>query len=118
MEHRATFVLATLFVMSLPACQSQSSGGGSTPTPSAAAPTGSTTPASSKLGCSHPLVLWPSLKGDELQFAKDQSKAFEQKTSIQVKLLDVPFDDLQKKYIQAVPSGQGPTCFMARTTGP
>lgn len=108
MEHRGTFALATLLLINLPACQSQSSGGGSTPTAASGAPTGSAAAAGSKLSCPHPLVLWPSLNGDELQFAKDQGKAFEQKTGIQIKLLEVPFNDLQKKFIQAAPSGQGP----------
>src|SRR5262249_54382912 len=97
-----------------PGCESNNSGSSSSSTPSAK-PTGTGTPvgtatgaAGSKLSCAHPLVLWPALTGDEVQLAKGQGQAFEQDSGGQGKLLEVPFDDLQKKFIQAVPGGQGP----------
>jgi maltose-binding protein MalE len=113
MVRSASFVFATLLLSPLSGCDNSNSGGTSStpsakPTAKATAAATATGAAGSKLSCAHPLVIWPALNGDEVQFAKDQGKAFEQQSGLTVKILEVPFDELQKKFIQAVPGGQGP----------
>lgn len=117
MVRSASFVFAALLLSPLSGCDNSNSGGTSTtpsstpsgkPTTTATAAGSATGSPGSKVSCAHPLVVWPALNGDEAQFAKDQAKAFETQSGLQVKVLEVPFDELQKKFIQAVPGGQGP----------
>jgi arabinogalactan oligomer/maltooligosaccharide transport system substrate-binding protein len=55
------------------------------------------------------ITMWYALGGGEEEYLKQQARAFsEQNPNINVKLLNVPFEELQRKYIQATPSGKGP----------
>lgn len=95
--------------LTLSGCKDQGSAGPSTSSGSPLASASASADAQGKrVTCAHPLVIWPSLSTDETQFLKDQAKAFEKATSVKAKFLDVPFGELQKKFIQSVPGGQGP----------
>jgi arabinogalactan oligomer/maltooligosaccharide transport system substrate-binding protein len=112
MIHRASFALGAACVSLLLAqsgCKDQGSPGA--PASTAQASTSATAPPDAKgkkALCAHPLVIWPSLSTDNTRYLKEQAKAFEKDTGVGAKFLDVPFVELQKKFIQAVPSGQGP----------
>jgi arabinogalactan oligomer / maltooligosaccharide transport system substrate-binding protein len=102
-----TFLLALL--LALTGCKDQGSAGPSASSSSAVASASASAGAKgTKLTCAHPLVIWPSLSTDETQFLKNQAKAFEKATSVKATFLDVPLGELQKKFIQSVPGGQGP----------
>jgi arabinogalactan oligomer/maltooligosaccharide transport system substrate-binding protein len=86
-------------------------GAGTTQTPGAAAPGATAAPGgavSNAVSCPRPLTFWPALGSDELDFAREQAQAFQQRTGVAVNILDVPFDQLQQQFIQATPAGQGP----------
>jgi maltose-binding protein MalE len=103
----ATF--ASLLLLSFSGCKDQGSAGPSASSTSGlASASASAVAKEKKLTCAHPLVIWPSLSTDVTQFLKIQAKEFQQDTGVSAKFLDVPFDELQKKFIQSVPGGQGP----------
>lgn len=109
MNHRASFTMGAACISVLLAqsgCTKPDSPGA--PASSAASSTAPTDPKAQKAMCAHPLVIWPSLNIEETQYLKAQAKAFEKDTGTSAKFLDVPFGELQKKFIQAVPGGQGP----------
>lgn len=62
--------------------------------------------------CSRPLVLWPAIGKQEKAYVLEQGKLFQQQTGVGIQILDIPFDDTLRKFVQAVPSGKGPDILL------
>jgi arabinogalactan oligomer / maltooligosaccharide transport system substrate-binding protein len=58
--------------------------------------------------CPRPLVVWPTISPEEEAYVVELGQQFQQETGTAVQLLRLPFDDLLRKYVTAVPSGKGP----------
>lgn len=61
-----------------------------------------------RLACGHALTLWPALKGDELRFAAERARAFARQTGVEVELVELPFDELRQRFVEASAAGKGP----------
>lgn len=62
--------------------------------------------------CNRPLVMWPAIGKQEKAYVLEQGKLFEQQTGVGLRILDIPFDDTLRKFVQAVPSGKGPDILL------
>src|SRR5262249_17417243 len=101
--------VASILLLSSGGCKGQGGEGPSASSTSGLASASASAKAKEKkLACAHPLAIWPSLSTDVTQYLENEAKEFQQDTSVSAKFLDVPLDELQKKFIESVPGGQGP----------
>jgi arabinogalactan oligomer/maltooligosaccharide transport system substrate-binding protein len=62
--------------------------------------------------CPRPLVIWPATGDNEDAYLLDLGRQFQQQSGVGLELLDMPFDDILRKYVTAVPSGKGPDILL------
>jgi arabinogalactan oligomer / maltooligosaccharide transport system substrate-binding protein len=115
---RTLFELVAVSFVALGACGGRvgSDGGsaGASASANVSASAGASAPASAaassggRVACPHALTVWPALRGDELRFAAERGKAFERQTGVAVEIVDVPFDELRQRFVQASEAGKGP----------